>query len=882
MERRIVGDLRSDCICPICHVDFICPPLIEAHWNASKSSLQPCGAIPFLQTNERIYTAVVDTETTGLSKTRRLVELGVVCFDDNGKNIDSWSVIIKPDNFEIPIDATNIHHITTKFALTNGVSIQSAFDQCNQILRRVKLIVGHNLPFDLHTLAIEICHLQFGHPIADQLCYIPRYDTHEMSKRILGRSAKLDELYTILTKNPPTNMHRVIDDILMTKKVYDQLLKRETEDVPYVPFVISIPDPSSEQKIALDQFKSGHNIIIDSVAGGGKTTFIIHLAKTYPDRNILFLTFNRRLHDETQERASVCNITNLHIYTYHGFCARHYRTECKSDSSLARLIRKDLQLNYNTIVVDEAQDIMPLYFKLIRKIILSSVSNSQLCFIGDRYQTIYSFKGADARFLIMSESLHEKPFVQCEFHQTFRCSRPIAAFVNSLINHERLISNKDGPPVKYVVANIFGDDQIPNLIISQIGKYGIENVFILVPSTRAKPFATIINSLSQKGIDVYVPNSDFESPRSDAMRNKLPILSYHQSKGLERNCVICMSFDSGYFKMYNTNCLPHQLCNEQYVALTRAKEELFVVQHYATSPLMFVTNAMEQCQKIILQKQQLSSNTQKSIVYSVCNLVRYKSMETINQIFQIIKPTCIREPQSDKIEIPTITKGRNGCIEEISDITGVALPMAFGIRNGILLENRINELADIDRYFFDKMMRIYPQIEINPETLTEIMQTAALWNAFQSKYEHKLKQIQDWNWISQENFDIAFSRMRNELGVIGKQEVVEKIHIDANAIIGVIDWEIKSACNVETYYEIKCVSSLKDEHFLQLALYALLVFDPNKKQQFKLFNVMTNEVAMIHADSKDDLLKVYDLIMNDSSTNNRSDPEFVEYAKHLH
>ena len=46
---------------------------------------------------------------------------------------------------------------------------------------------------------------------------------------------------------------------------------------------ISLSDPSEEQQQLIDQIGRGHNIFADCVAGSGKTTLILHLAKANPE-----------------------------------------------------------------------------------------------------------------------------------------------------------------------------------------------------------------------------------------------------------------------------------------------------------------------------------------------------------------------------------------------------------------------------------------------------------------------------------------------------------------------------------------------------------------------------------------------------------------------
>lgn len=74
-----------------------------------------------------------DTETTGVPKNYkapssntdnwpRLVQLAWILTDDHGETINSGNLIVKPNGFTIPTEASRIHGITTEKAL-KGVSI---------------------------------------------------------------------------------------------------------------------------------------------------------------------------------------------------------------------------------------------------------------------------------------------------------------------------------------------------------------------------------------------------------------------------------------------------------------------------------------------------------------------------------------------------------------------------------------------------------------------------------------------------------------------------------------------------------------------------------------------------------------------------------------
>ena len=73
-----------------------------------------------------------DTETTGLPKSwkapvsdldnwPRLVQIARILCDKEGNRIESKDFIIKPENFEIPIEASNVHRISTEKAINEGL-----------------------------------------------------------------------------------------------------------------------------------------------------------------------------------------------------------------------------------------------------------------------------------------------------------------------------------------------------------------------------------------------------------------------------------------------------------------------------------------------------------------------------------------------------------------------------------------------------------------------------------------------------------------------------------------------------------------------------------------------------------------------------------------
>jgi DNA polymerase III epsilon subunit-like protein len=111
-----------------------------------------------------------DTETTGLPKNwkapvtdldnwPRLVQLAYLVYDFDGNLIHSCNEIVKPNGFTIPLDASNVHGITTDIANQRGSKIEEVFELFSIHLKRAKVIVAHNMAYDEKIIGSEMIRL---------------------------------------------------------------------------------------------------------------------------------------------------------------------------------------------------------------------------------------------------------------------------------------------------------------------------------------------------------------------------------------------------------------------------------------------------------------------------------------------------------------------------------------------------------------------------------------------------------------------------------------------------------------------------------------------------------------------------------------------------
>ena len=107
-----------------------------------------------------------DTETTGLPKNYkapvsdvnnwpRLVQIAWHLYDDTGNVLGKNDFIIKPEGFKIPLDASNVHGITTNRAIEEGLDLSYVLDLFNEAIEKSSFLVAHNISFDEKIIGAE-------------------------------------------------------------------------------------------------------------------------------------------------------------------------------------------------------------------------------------------------------------------------------------------------------------------------------------------------------------------------------------------------------------------------------------------------------------------------------------------------------------------------------------------------------------------------------------------------------------------------------------------------------------------------------------------------------------------------------------------------------
>ena len=640
--------------------------------------------------------------------------------------------------------------------------------------------------------------------------------------------------------------------------------------------------PSCEQNNILNSVRDGNSVIVDSVAGSGKTTTNLWIAKSLPKKSILLLTYNRRLRIETKTKIIQEKISNMDVHTYHSFCVRYFNKKCFTDEGIEKFFKSNKKFSalskflYDIVIIDEAQDMTELYFTIVIHIIrLCSKKPSQLCVLGDVRQSIYEFKNADYRFLSRADSIFQDLYNNWKrhtLHETFRLNSNMTNFINNTIFKDSLMISSKPSDVKpkYIICDVFSSGErscILREIRNLLKIYNPEDFFVISPSVKNPkcPLRQVANELSNMGINIFVPVSDDEKLDDDLVKGKMVFSTFHQTKGLERKVVLIFTFDSSYFKLYDRDKCQWTCPNVLYVALTRSTERLYMIHHYENNylPFLYKSRLSEFADviqdKIVKVKPHFNNNKTQNT--AVTDLIRHMSPKCLNQALSYLEITTIR-PSDYMIDVPNKIEQKTTC-ENVSDITGIAVPTYYEFKqkgtmtileelkkSNFMPSNKINTkqccILDSD----DEDDEEETVFEEDFEKIENLLKLSNQWNAFVSGYNHKLTQIKNYNWLTRTALDQCIDRFKSlNLSECAQFEVKFETEgypeLCFRRLGGFVD-----CIDKDNLYEFKCVSNIESEHIIQTALYMYLHHREkllSKNYNYYIFNILTGEMKQIRS-----------------------------------
>jgi hypothetical protein len=662
--------------------------------------------------------------------------------------------------------------------------------------------------------------------------------------------------------------------------------------------------PSDEQQTVINAIRDGYNVQVDAVAGSGKTTTILSLADQLSDKIIIQLTYNAELKDEVNAKkekyGETMYLDGLSIYTYHGLATKFYTDEAKRDIGISHIVSSDMKPRrklprIHILAMDEIQDMNELYYKFIRKFIKDIGGDIQLLVLGDVFQGLYEFKGADTRFLTYASSLWRPhspfPFVQLKLTTSYRVTNPIALFVNEvMIGKPRIKAQKYGHNVLFIRhTNPFESAKIiAHRILAQLkdGTLKPDDIFVLSASVKSpnSPLKKAENILVSNGVPCYTPMNETCSIKSNVIKNKVIFASFHQSKGRERKLVIVFGFDQTYFEYYNRDADPTKCPSTLYVAATRATETLILIE--TGDPLQFLQRTHHQISTsnhtsfvgIPLGIMNPSSTPKEEATYqktSPSNLIKFMDesllvalADRVDALFEIDERSYPVGNVILQSDVET-TYGSHLLCEEVFDINGLAIPAMFEEMHS---PDKMSEIKRFVQAFYARsllkntdhfLVGKIKTIDFDSMSIPDYLKMTNIYISLQEKLHFKVAQINYYNWLSEKEVTRIMSNMGRHIGepqLLQYEETIvdyeDKNYAKMDAFIeSHIETQLRfnarvDAMTKDTVWEFKCVDTLEIEHFLQVIIYAWiwrLVCEPIRGTRvFKIMNIRTAEVQVLN------------------------------------
>jgi DNA polymerase III subunit alpha len=187
---------------------------------------------------------IFDTETTGLPRNKnapltdfenwpRLVQLAWQLHDGNGNLLAQKNYLIKPEGFDIPFKAEQVHGISTERAQDEGHELKKVLERFLEDVGQSEVLVGHNIEFDISIIGSELLRAQLASSL---FLSLQKIDTGLVSIEFcqlaggLGGKLKmprLSELYQKLFGTGFVDAHDAAYDVDATAKSFFGLIEKK-------------------------------------------------------------------------------------------------------------------------------------------------------------------------------------------------------------------------------------------------------------------------------------------------------------------------------------------------------------------------------------------------------------------------------------------------------------------------------------------------------------------------------------------------------------------------------------------------------------------------------------------------------------------------------
>ena len=701
---------------------------------------------------------------------------------------------------------------------------------------------------------------------------------------------------------------------------------------------------SEEQSVVLNNTKNGKNSVVDAVAGSGKSTTVLSIAAALATQKIIQFTYNSMLRCEIKEKTAQLQISNLDVHTYHSMAVKYYHSSAHTDTGLRHILATKMKPRIripkkDVVVIDEAQDMTPLYFQMVVKFTMDMNHPFLLIVLGDFMQGLYEFKGADTRFLTLASQiwashprLKSAVFSECCLKTSYRITNQMSSFINDvMLGETRLVSCREGALKVHYFRNL--QKNLENLVIFNINRLIAEGAqpsdfFILGASVKGpnSPIRKMENALVERGIPCHVPMFESDTIDEKVIHKKVVFCTFHSVKGRQRKYVFVLGFDQGYMRFYGRNLPQDQCPSTLYVATTRATHGLYLLERTNFEndrPLEFLKKGQFEMRKMPsvefkgtpyfpLYKTpeiEVEEATKKHII-TPTDLIKFIPEMVLEEITPILNTMFkVVQPKGMELDIPTVIETKDGFFEEVSDLNGLAIPAMY--YDCLSAEGTTNVLYEMILIILDEfkdhehafLKTLVSQLPTEYNTPADYLFLANVYTAFQEKLYFKLKQItpDDYTWLSEDMFKKCKARLTKTIGpecetarpliektIIHQSQELEHESIDlflSEYFINTLKFRFTARADLITQtslWEIKCVREITMDHQLQVVIYAWILRMKSVDKEVKIYNIRTGEIQLLDATKEElDYIVISLLQGKYQQINKKTDAESLEDCRQI-
>jgi len=571
---------------------------------------------------------------------------------------------------------------------------------------------------------------------------------------------------------------------------------------------------SSEQEAFISFAAEGKNILVDACIGSGKTTTIQRLCDTLPQNlDILYLTYSKLL--RLDAKAKIKN-GNVDVTNYHKL-AQDSITCSVGVSELVETFNKEKpRLKYDVLIIDEYQDIEQDYADML-KIIKADNPKMQIIAVGDMAQKIY-----DTSYINVSKFMDELlgEHMKLEFTKCFRISEKLAKHLGEIWGKKISGENKN-----CIVKQMTEDE-----VVRFLGTCDPKDVLCLGANNKGGARVRVFNKLCERYPEKFNKHTAYSSISDEDDANIQPgntaaiFTTFDRSKGLEREICVVFNFTNKYWQSRISK--PAQrydiLRNIFCVAASRGKGKI-----------IFVDSDKD---LNIALKAEVATNINFEDV-AISDMFDHKKRIDVRECYKHLDTKKI-DHKSNHSEIDI--KSNDGYID-LSPCIGIYQEAVFFSNHDIGKEVRLaiahNKSLGKSWEEFKKLTSLDEEILFHMSLITghDHYRTQAIKHfvdetASEKIYE-RLSEVFNADEEIQSKCRIGFGGVENEAGyfsAFGLADVVKDNKV----------------------YELKFVTELTTEHFLQCACYIVAL----NLEVGILWNVRNNEMHEIRIKDKDAFL----------------------------